>query len=467
MHHPLRSAEWFAGKEELAFQHRAALRSMGFDPTLYVGKPVIGIANSWSELNNCNSNLRQLVEAVKRGVTAAGGLPLEFSTISLGEEFMKPSAMLYRNLMAMEIEETLRANPIYGVVLLCNCDKTTPAQIMGAASADLRPSNILTEKSFENAIRLLMALGGSTNAVVHLLAMAGRRNLKIDLQRFDDLARTTPWLVNLSPSGKFLMDEFQGAGGVPAVLAELRHLLHTDCLNVNGKTLGDTIQQARNFNPEVIRPRANPLSSEGAISSLFGNLAPRGAIIKTSAASPHLLKHRGRALVFKNYDDMLDRINAPDLPVTPDSVLVLQNAGPKGVPGFPEWGMIPVPQKLLQQGITDIVRISDSRMSGTSFGTVILHVSPEAAAGGPLALVQDGDEISLDVPHRKLEWHVSPEEESKRRAAWTPPATRHLRGYPRLYIDHVLQADEGCDFDFLRPRSEADLQFIPPTVGRS
>lgn len=576
MPNPLRSAEWFAGKEELAFQHRAALRSMGFDPGLYAGKPVIGIANSYSELNNCNMNLRQLVEAVKRGITAAGGLPLEFATISLGEEFMKPSAMLYRNLMAMEIEETLRANPVDGVVLLCNCDKTTPAQLMGAASADLpaiqlnggprgtgafqgkqigagtdlwrywddvragklslaewreleaafgctagacntmgtastmtsisealgmmlpgvaalaahdsrrlvaaeatgrrivemvhadlRPSKILTEQSFENAIRLLMALGGSTNAVVHLLAMAGRRNLKIDLKRFDELARTTPWLVNLSPSGKFLMDEFQSAGGVPAVLAELRELLHIDCLNVSGKTLGDILGQARNFNPGVIRPIDHPLSPEGAISSLFGNLAPRGAIIKTSAASPHLLQHRGRAVVFRDYEDMLDRVNSPDLPVTADSVLVLQNAGPKGVPGFPEWGMIPVPQKLLEQGITDIVRISDSRMSGTSFGTVILHVSPEAAAGGPLALVRDGDEISLDVPNRSLNWLVSPEEESKRRAAWTPPSTRHLRGYPRLYIDHVLQADEGCDFDFLRPRSEADLQFIPPLVGRS
>lgn len=572
----LRSSEWFAGKEELSFQHRAALRSMGFDPGLYVGKPVIGIANSWSELNNCNMNLRQLVEAVKRGIVAAGGLPLEFATMSLGEELMKPSAMLYRNLMAMEIEETLRSNPLDGVVLLCNCDKTTPAQLMGAASADLpaiqlnggprgtgafqgkqigagtdlwrywddvragkmtleewreleaafgctagacntmgtastmtsisealgimlpgvaalaahdarrlaaaeatgrrivemvhedlRPSKILTEQSFENAIRLLMALGGSTNAVVHLLAMSGRRKLPIDLKRFDDLARTTPWLVNLSPSGKFLMDEFQGAGGVPAVLAELRDLLHTDCLNVSGKTLGDIIRQARNFNHDVIRPRSNPLSPEGAISSLFGNLAPKGAIIKTSAASSHLIKHRGRALVFSSYDDMLNRINSPDLPVTPDSVLVLQNAGPKGVPGFPEWGMIPVPQKLLQHGVTDIVRISDSRMSGTSFGTVVLHVAPEAAAGGPLALVQDGDEISLDVSERRLEWHVSPEVESRRRAAWKPPSSRHLRGYPRLYIDHVLQADEGCDFDFLRPRLDTELEFIPPLVGRS
>jgi L-arabonate dehydrase len=572
----LRSREWFAGREELAFQHRSALRSMGLDPDFYDNKPVIGISNSWSDLNNCNQNLRQIADAVKRGVLTAGGLPLEFPTISLGEEFMKPSAMLYRNLMAMDLEETLRSNPIDGVVLLCNCDKTTPAQLMGAASAnlpaiqlnggprsvgnwrgqavgsgtdiwrywdavragqitrqdwndleasiacsagacntmgtastmtslsealgmmlpgvsslpatdsrrlvaaeatgrrivemvreDLRPAQILTPAAFDNAIRLLMALGGSTNAVVHLIAVAGRLNITLPLSRFDELSRTTPWLVNLSPSGQFLMDEFHAAGGVPAVLAELQNLLHGDCLTVTGQSLSTTLTRARSFNREVIREVSRPLSPQGAIATLSGTLAPKGAVIKASAASPALMVHRGPALVFRDYEDMLARINQPDLAVDANTVLVLQQAGPKGVPGFPEWGMIPVPQKLLEQGISDIVRISDSRMSGTSFGTVVLHVAPEAAAGGPLALVRDGDLIELNVPDRRIDLLVAADELQRRRQEWQPPTSRHLRGYPRLYIDHVLQADEGCDFDFLRPRSAAELQFVPPLVGRS
>ena len=549
---------------------------MGLDPDFYDNKPVIGIANSWSDLNNCNHNLRQLAESVKRGVLAAGGLPLEFPTISLGEEFMKPSAMLYRNLMAMDVEETLRSNPVDGVVLLCNCDKTTPAQLMGAASAnlptiqlnggarsvgnwrgqpvgsgtdiwrywdqvragqitrqdwsdleasiscsagacntmgtastmtslsealgmmlpgisslpatdarrltaaeatgrrivdlvheDLRPTDILTPQAFDNAIRLLMALGGSTNAVVHLIAIAGRLNITLPLSRFDELSRTTPWLVNLSPSGKFLMDEFHGAGGVPAVMSEIKQLLHLDCKTVTGQPLEASIARARSFNKEVIRPAATPLSPQGAIATLSGTLAPQGAVIKASAASPALMVHRGPAFVFHNYEDMLQRINDPDLPVDGNSVLVLQNAGPKGVPGFPEWGMIPVPQKLLEQGITDLVRISDSRMSGTSFGTVVLHVAPEAAAGGPLALIQNGDLIELNVPERRVDLLVDAAELERRRQAWRPPVSAHLRGYPRLYIDHVLQADEGCDFDFLRPRSALEQQFVPPLVGRS
>lgn len=549
---------------------------MGLDPDFYDNKPVIGIANSWSDLNNCNQNLRPLADAVKRGVLAAGGLPLEFPTISLGEEFMKPSAMLYRNLMAMDVEETLRSNPVDGVVLLCNCDKTTPAQLMGAASAnlpaiqlnggprsvgnwrgqavgsgtdiwrywdavragqitrqdwndleasiscsagacntmgtastmtslsealgmmlpgvsslaatdsrrlvaaeatgrrivemvheDLRPSQILTVAAFDNAIRLLMALGGSTNAVVHLIAIAGRLNITLPLARFDELSRTTPWLVNLSPSGKFLMDEFHGAGGVPAVMAELNDLLNVDCLTVTGQPLAAGLLRARTFNREVIREASQPLSPQGAIATLSGTLAPQGAVIKASAASPELMIHRGPALVFRDYQDMLDRINLPDLPVDANTVLVLQQAGPKGVPGFPEWGMIPVPQKLLEQGITDLVRISDSRMSGTSFGTVVLHVAPEAAAGGPLALVQDGDLIELNVPERRIDLLVPPDELALRCQKWQPPTSPHLRGYPRLYIDHVLQADEGCDFDFLRPRNEAERQFVPPLVGRS
>jgi dihydroxy-acid dehydratase len=573
---PLRSSAWFAGSEEIAFQNRAALRSMGINPEDFAGKPVIGIANSWSELNNCNGNLKDIAEAVRRGILMEGGLPLEFSSISLGEEFMKPSAMLYRNLMAMDIEETLRANPVDGVVLLCNCDKTTPAQLMAAASANLpaiqlnggpravgqwrgvpigsgtdlwkysdalragritmaewleieasygcgtgacntmgtastmtslsealgmmlpgtasipatdsrrlqvatatgrrivqlvrenlRPSRILTVRAFDNAIRLLLALGGSTNAVVHLIAIAGRRGIRLPLSRFDKLAQTTPFLVNLMPSGKHLMDAFDAAGGVPAVMAEIQQLLHTDEITVSGHSVGSNISRARSFNRDVITSCEKPLATGGSLAVLTGNLAPSGAIIKVAAASAHLLQHTGTAIVFRNYEDMLARINSPDLPVTADSVLVLQNAGPKGVPGFPEWGSIPVPTKLLQAGVTDLIRISDSRMSGTAFGTVVLHVTPEAAAGGPLGLIQDGDRIELNVAERRLQLLVDDAELDRRKAAWQPPTTKHLRGYPRLYIDHVLQADEGCDFDFLRPETAAALEFIEPIVGRS
>ena len=572
----LRSAQWFAGREELAFQNRSALRAMGLNPDDYVGKPVIGIANSWSELNNCNGNLREIAESVKRGVLLEGGLPLEFPTISLGEEFMKPSAMLYRNLMSMDVEETLRANPIDGVVLLCNCDKTTPAQLMAAASADLpaiqinggpraigqwrgnsigsgtdlwkysdelragrlsleewheieasygcgvgacntmgtastmtslsealgmmlpgtasipatdarrlqaatatgrrivqlvredlRPSRILTTQAFDNAIRVLLALGGSTNAIVHLIAMAGRRGIRLPLSRFDELSRSTPFLVNLMPSGRHLMDSFDSAGGVCAVMAEIRHLLDVNVMTVSGRTLSDNISRSRSFNRDVISSHEKPLLAGGALALLTGNLASNGAIIKASAASPHLMKHVGLAVVFKDYQDMLDRIDSPDLPVTRESVLVLQNAGPKGVPGFPEWGSIPVPKKLLHAGITDLVRISDSRMSGTAFGTVVLHIAPEAAVGGLLSLVHDGDQIELDVDARRLQLLVDDEELTRRKSNWQPSVSRHLRGYPRLYIDHVLQADEGCDFDFLRPDSEAALEFVPPIVGRS
>jgi L-arabonate dehydrase len=573
---PLRSSQWFAGHSEQAFQHRSALRSMGIDPAAYAGKPVIGIANSWSELNNCNRNLRELADAVKRGVLAAGGLPLEFPTMSLGEEFMKPSAMLYRNLMAMEVEETLRSNPVDGVVLLCNCDKTTPAQLMAAASADLpaiqlnggpravgswrgqavgsgtdiwkywddvrsgkiseadwneleaciacsagacntmgtastmtglsealgmmlpgtssipatdsrrlavaeatgrrivamvhedlRPSRILTPAAFDNAVRVLHALGGSTNAIVHLIAIAGRRNIRLPLQRFDELAKDTPFLVNLSPSGKYLMDAFHAAGGIPAVMREIADLLHVVCVTVTGRSIAEELQSARCFNRDVICERAKPLSPGGALAVVSGNLAPNGAVIKVSAASPSLLQHRGRAVVFESYEEMLRRIDDPALPVDGDSVLVLKNAGPKGVPGFPEWGMIPVPRKLLEQGVTDLVRISDSRMSGTSFGTVVLHVAPESAAGGPLAVVRDGDWIELDVANRRLHLEITDDELDRRLREWQAPPSPHRRGYPRLYIDHVLQADEGCDFDFLRPQSDDDLPFIPPVVGRS
>jgi dihydroxy-acid dehydratase len=571
-----RSAEWFYGRDELGFQHRAALRSIGIDPERFKGRPVVGIANSWSELNNCNINLREVAEAVKRGVLAAGGLPLEFPTISLGEEFMKPTAMLYRNLMAMDVEETLRANPIDAVVLLSNCDKTGPAQLMAAASAnlpaiqvnggpkssttwrgvevgsgtdmwkywdeyrtgkisdadwrdlerciscsagacnvmgtastmaavsealgmmmpgtstidatdarrlaaaeasgrrivelaeqDIRPLRIMTREAFENAIRVCMALGGSTNAIIHLIAIAGRLNIDLPLRRFDELGRTTPCIANLKPSGRHLIRELHAAGGIPAVMKEIESRLNLDCATVTGRTVRENLDGAQCFDRDVIRPTNEPIAAEGAIAAVFGNLAPRGAIIKTSAASPQLMQHTGTAVVFENYADMLARIESPDLEVDGGSVLVLKNCGPRGAPGMPEWGSIPVPARLQQCGVKDIVRISDARMSGTSYGTVVLHASPEAAAGGPLALVRDGDRIRLDVPGRSLELLVGDAEMEARRREFRPPASDHLRGYPRLYIDHVLQADEGCDFDFLRPRNVEELRFVPPVVGRS
>jgi L-arabonate dehydrase len=570
-----RSEEWFYGRDELGFQHRAALRTMGIKVEEFQGRPVIGIANSWSELNNCNMNLREVAQAVKRGVLAAGGLPLEFPTISLGEEFMKPTAMLYRNLMAMDVEEMLRSNPIDGVVLLANCDKTGPAQLMGAASANLpaiqvnggpraasnwqgieigsgtdlwkywdsyrtggisekdwreledcmscgsgacnvmgtastmsamaeglgmmlpgtstitatdprrlvaaeksgerivaltekgiRPSDIMTKEAFDNAIRLCMALGGSTNAIIHLIAIAGRLGIELPLLRFDELGRTTPWLADLKPSGRYLVHALHSAGGVPAVMKEIHPLLH-DCLTITGKTIGENLAEVACLDHEVIRSFNRPLRPEGAIVVLGGNLAPNGAILKTSAASHSLMNHVGSAVIFENYAEMLARIEDPDLQVTPDSVLVLKNCGPRGVPGMPEWGSIPIPAKLQRAGVTDMVRISDSRMSGTSYGTVILHVAPEAAAGGPLAIVETGDQICLNVAQRKLDLLVSDEEISRRLGNWKLPPTEHLRGYPRLYIDHVLQADEGCDFDFLRPRNAAELKFVQPVVGRS
>ena len=573
---PLRSAAWFQGRDELGAQHRAVLRAMGIAADYYKDRPIIGIANSWSELNNCNAGLREVAAAVKRGVLAAGGLPLEFPTISLGEELTKPSAMLYRNLMAMDLEEMLRSNPIDGVVLLCNCDKTTPAQLMAAASAnlpaiqvaggprtssywrgqevgsgtdmwrvwdqvrtgeldleawhefercigcsvggcnvmgtastmtglsealgmmlpgtssipatdalrlqaaeesgraivrlvleDVRPRDIMTPAAFRNAIRVLFALGGSTNAVIHLIAIAGRLGIDLPLDLFDELARTTPFITDVKPGGSRLMAAFHAAGGIPAVMKQIRHLLHHECMTVAGVTVGEVIRAARCYDPDVIRPADRPVVPGPALAVLRGNLAPRGAVIKLSAASPALCQHEGRALVFESYDEMLAQIDRDDLDVRPDDVLVLKHAGPKGVPGMPEWGMIPIPRKLRQQGVTDMVRISDSRMSGTSFGTVVLHVAPEAAAGGPLAVVRTGDRIRLDVAGRRLDLLIDEAELRRRLAAWSPPPSPHLRGYPRLYIDHVLQADQGCDFDFLRPDSDEALYFVPPVVGRS
>jgi len=554
----LRSAEWWSGPEYYNFARRAWLRSEGLAPDAVQGKPVIGICNSWSELNNCNAHLRIVAEAVKRGVWAAGGVPLEFPTISLGEMFMRPTAMLFRNLMAMDVEESIRANPIDGVVLLCGCDKTTPAQLMGAASAnipaivvpggpmlsgiwkdqklgsgtdgrklfdlyragklndeelceiegglarsaghctvmgtastmtslaealgmtltgcaavpavdsrrmlfaelsgrrivemvreDLAPATILTREAFENAITVNMALGGSTNAVIHLIAIAGRLGIELELELFDRISRRTPFLVNVKPSGEFLMEDFFMAGGVPAVMREVLPLLHGGSATVTGKTVEQNVAEAPCHRREVIRSAAEPLHPEGGTVVLKGNLAPDGAVLKQTAASPGLLQHRGPAYVFETHAQMLEEIDREDLPVTRDTVLVMKNCGPKGGPGFPEWGQIPLPRKMLLEGVQDMVRISDARMSGTSFGTVVLHIAPESAIGGPLSLVKTGDVIELDTAGRRVSLLVDEAELDRRRAAFVLPAPHYTRGYGRLFLDHVTQANRGCDFDFL------------------
>jgi len=555
----LHSQQWWSGKEYYNFSRRAWLRSEGFTADVFQNRPVIGICNSWSELNNCNAHLRSVAEAVKRGVWRAGGFPLEFPTISLGEMFMKPTSMLYRNLMSMDVEESIKANPIDGVVLLCGCDKTTPAQLMGAASADipaivvtggpmlsgqwrnrklgagtdgrklfdlyragkltdeewceveggiarsaghctvmgtastmasvaealgmtlpgcaaipapdsrrltiaelsgqrivdmvgedLTPSKIMTREALENAITVDMAIGGSTNAVVHLLALAGRLGIDLRLAEFDRISRRTPCIVNVKPSGEYLMEDLFEAGGVPAVMNEILPLLHADLITANGKTVRENVEGTKCWNRDVIRPASDPLSPEGGTVMLTGNLAPRGAVIKHTAASPHLLQHRGPAHVFENYRQMHDQIDSPDLPITPDTVLVMKSCGPKGAPGFPEWGQIPMPRILLDQGVNDIVRISDARMSGTSFGTVVLHVAPESAVGGPLAIVETGDEVELDTAGRTLTLHVPQEEIDRRLANRMEPPPHYERGYGWMFLQHVNQADEGCDFDFLR-----------------
>ncbi|ACZ42864.1 Dihydroxy-acid dehydratase [Thermobaculum terrenum ATCC BAA-798] len=572
----LRSRRWFDRQGELGLQHRSVLRTLGMNPELFRGKPVIGIANTWSELNNCNLGLRALAAAVKRGVMAAGGVPLEFNSISLGEELMKPTAMLYRNLLAMEVEETLRSYPIDGVVLLGGCDKTIPAQLMAAASANIpaiqvcagpkipgcwrghrlgsgvalweymdkyrlgevdgssaeelearysasvgtcntmgtastmavlaealgmmlpgtstipavdsrrlaaaeksgfaivnlvqrqiKPSDIMTRDAFENALIVYSAIGGSTNAVIHLLAMAGRLGIDLQLADFDRVARMVPMLVDVEPSGEKLMDDFDAAGGVPALMRELQHMLSLGCLTVTGETLGKNLESAPEPQGDTIRSLASAPYADGSIAVLHGNLVPRGAILRTSTASPDLLRHSGPALVFESYEDMLQRIDDPDLPVTPSSVLVLRNAGPVGGPGMPEWGAIPIPRKMLSRGIKDMLRISDARMSGTSSGTIVLHACPEAAVGGPLGLLRDGDMVEIDVASRKLSVLLDEEEMDHRRQEWRPPPRKHVRGYPLLYMEHVLQADEGCDFDFLRLVPGEDLGLVEPVVGRS
>ena len=554
-----RSSEWFDTPELYGWLRRAAFRAQGFGERAHDGRPIIGICNSWSELTHCNAHLRQLAEVVKRGVWQAGGLPLEFPVMSLGEYNMRPSAMLYRNLMSMDVEESITANPLDGVVLLGGCDKTTPALLMGASSADLpavlvtggpqlkaywrgeelgtctdcrryetelragriteedweelqgcivrspghcgvmgtastmasvgealgiampgngaipaadpgrlrlaeaagrqavslverdlRPSKILTGEAFENAIRCLHAVGGSTNAIVHLIAIAGRVGIDLGLAEFDRLSRTTPFILNLKPSGQYLMEDFYNAGGVPAVLHQLSPLLHLEAMTVTGRSLGENIAGSRVHNTEVIRGIEEPLDREGGLAVLYGSLAPGGAIVKPTAASPNLLTHSGRAVVFEDHDDMLRRIDDPELEVRPEDMLVMRNGGPIGGPGMPEWGLLPLPKKILAQGVRDMVRVSDARISGTAFGTVVIHVAPESAVNGPLAAVQSGDLIELDVPNRRLDLRVDQREIQRRLSESTPGAPHYSRGYGWLQAQHVLQADEGCDFDFLR-----------------
>ena len=537
--------------------------------------PIIGIANSASELNPCNLPLRRLALAVKAGVRDAGGVPVEFPTISLGEDLMKPSAMLYRNLLAIEVEEMIRAHPLDGLVILANCDKTVPGALMGAISADLptvlvtggarqpavfqgrrigtgtdlwrlwdqrrtgaladgawrelesclaagqgacntmgtastmailvevlglmvagsstipagdpravaaatkagglavaaardrvRPSDILSPAAFANAVRVLHAIGGSTNAVIHLAALAGRVGIPFPLDDIQRLGAEVPVLADVEPSGSGLVQDFDAAGGVPALIREL-----SDLLDLSARTVGDgTLAEVAATAPAVsgaIRPRGRPLRTGGAFAVVHGSLAPAGAIIKTSAATPALLRHRGPAVVFRGYQDMCDRVDDPALDVGAESVLVLAGCGPVGVPGMPEWGMIPIPAKLAAAGVRDMVRVTDARMSGTSFGTVVLHVAPEAAIGGPLALVRDGDTVALDAGAGSLELEISADELSRRRAAWSRPGSPHLRGWPALYRDHVLQAPEGCDLDFLRAPTSAHRRFVEPVIGRS
>ncbi len=560
----LRSAEWFGREDRDAITHRSWMKNQGIPHDQFDGRPVIGICNTWSQATPCNAHFRELAQHVRDGVLDAGGFPIEFPVMSLGETLMRPTTMLFRNQAAMDVEESIRANPFDGVVLLMGCDKTTPSLLMGAASCDLptigvsggpmlngkyrgtdigsgtmvwkvtemlktgemkptdmleveacmsrsaghcmtmgtastmasmvealgmglptnaaipavdarrrvlarmagrrivqmvhddlRMSQILTKQAFENAIMTNGAIGGSTNAVVHLLAIAGRMGVDLSLDDWDRLGREMPCLVDLQPSGRFLMEDFYYAGGLPVVLREIGEHLHKDALTVNGNTIWDNVKDAVNYNPEVITPIAKPFKPQGGIAVLRGNLAPSGCVIKPSAATPALMQHKGRAVVFENTEDLHARIDDPALDVDPSSVLVLKNCGPKGYPGFPEVGNFALPAKILKQGVTDMVRISDARMSGTAYGTVILHTAPEAAAGGPLALVKDGDIIEIDVANRRIHMNVSDDELAKRKAAWKPLPAHSDRGWVKLYCDTVLQADRGVDLDFLVGKSGA------------
>jgi dihydroxy-acid dehydratase len=561
---PLRSQAWFGRQDKMGFYYRSFLKNSGFPQDQFDGRPVIGICNTWSELTPCNAHFRTIAEHVKYGVLDAGGFPLEFPVSSLGEVTMRPTAMLFRNLAAIDVEEAIRAHPLDGVVLLMGCDKTTPALLMGAASADLPTigvsggpqlrgvyrgkiigsgtniismseqlragevtleefheaeggmnrsaghcmtmgtgstmasmvealgvglpenaaipasdarrnqlarmsgrrivemvhedlvlSKVMTRQAFENAIRTLAAIGGSTNAVVHLLAIAGRVGIDLTLDDFDRLGRDIHCLVDLMPSGRFLMEDFYYAGGLPVVLRTLgeRGLLHKDALTVNGRPIWDNVKDAPCWNRDVITSFEEPFKPEAGIAILKGNLAPNGAVIKPSAASPELMQHTGRAVVFETIEDLHHRIDDEDLDIDETCIMVLKNCGPKGYPGMAEVGNMPLPQKLLRKGIRDMIRISDARMSGTAYGTVVLHVAPEAAAGGPLALVQNGDLITLDVPARSLHLHVEAQEMERRRAAWVAPDPHATRGWAKLYVDHVLQADKGADLDFLVGRT--------------
>jgi L-arabonate dehydrase len=553
-----RSSAWFGGLDKDGFIHRSWMKNQGLPAHLFDGRPVIGICNTFSELTPCNAHFRELAERVKRGVYEAGGLPLEFPVMSLGETLLRPTAMLFRNLVSMDVEESIRANPIDGVVLLTGCDKTTPALMMGAASCDLptivlsggpmlngkyrgedigsgthvwkfsedvragkmsveslaeaescmsrsaghcmtmgtastmasvvealgvalphnaaipavdsrrrvqahltgqrivqmvhddlKLSKILTRKAFENAIRVVGAIGGSTNAVIHLLAIAGRIGTPLSLEDWDKLGRDVPCLLDLMPSGRFLMEDFYYAGGLPMLMKEMQSLLHLDALTVSGKTVGENIAKAECFDREVIRPLASPFKPQGGLVILRGNLAPNGAVIKPSASTPALLKHKGRAVVFSSIEDYHRRIDDPALDIDENCIMVLQNCGPKGYPGMAEVGNLGLPPKVLAKGITDMIRVSDARMSGTAYGTVVLHVAPEAAAGGPLALVREGDMIELDVAAGRLHLCVDDKELAQRKAAWKPPQPSMKGGYQSLYVDRVLQADQGADLDFL------------------
>jgi len=554
----LRSTEWFGGKDKMGFVHRSWLRNQGYPDDYFQGKPVIGICNTWSELTPCNGHLRDFAEVVKKGILEAGGFPMEFPVMSLGETLMRPTTMLFRNLASMDTEESIRANPLDGIVLLTGCDKTTPSTVMGACSVDLptivvpggpmlsgrfrgekigsgslnwmikekrslegyseedfteaevcvarsighcntmgtastmatmvealgltlpgfssipaadsrkklfaqlsgrrivemvkedlKLSRILTRKAFENAIVTNAAVGGSTNLIIHLTAIAGRIGVELKLEDFDALGSKVPLLVNLKPSGTYLMEDFFYAGGLPVVLKELKNRLHPGAITVNGKKITDNYNDAVCYDREVIASLEKPFQKESGIAVLKGNLCENGAVIKPSAASKELMKHRGKAVVFESMEDYHDRIDDPDLDIDKNSVIVLKGVGPKGYPGMPEVGNVDLPEKLILQGVTDMVRISDGRMSGTAAGTVILHISPESTVGGTLALVQNGDTIELDVANRRLHLDITDEELQKRKAAWKSPEPRADRGYVKMYIDHVEQADKGADLDFL------------------
>lgn len=558
----LRSQDWFGKMDKAGFIYRSWMKNQGLPDHVFDGRPVIGICNTWSELTPCNGHFRDIAERVKRGVWEMGGFPLEFPVTSTGETLMRPTAMLFRNLASMDVEESIRANPIDGVVLLGGCDKTTPALLMGAASCDVPaifvsggpmlngkyrgqeigsgtavwqfseemrggrmsaeeffaaeacmsrsaghcmtmgtastmasmvealgmglPTNaaipavdsrryalahqagrrivemvhedvtiskILTREAFENAVRVNGAIGGSTNAVIHLLAIAGRVGIEFSLDDWDKLGKDVPCLLNLMPSGQYLMEDFYYAGGLPVIIRELGDLIHKDAITVNGKTIGENVKDAECFNRDVIYPLETPFKREGGIAILHGNLCPNGAVLKPSAATATLMKHRGRAVVFENIEDFHTRIDDENLDVDESCILVLKNCGPKGYPGMPEVGNMPLPPKVLRKGITDMIRISDARMSGTAYGTVVLHVSPETAAGGNLALVQNGDFIELDVEARRLHLDVSDEELTRRREHWTPTLPSAERGYYKLYVEHVLGAEKGADLDFLVGKS--------------